>query len=68
MWQDLGVLMRYKLNMSQQYTAPVKKANAISSCISKSIESMTCEAKVLPYAALVKPQVWVQQFRKSIYQ
>jgi len=50
---DLGVLVRSRLNMTQQHALAVKRANCILQCIKHSATSRTKEVIILLYSALV---------------
>ena len=69
--KDLGIVIDYKLNMSQQSDVTTEKANAILGCIDRNIVSKTCEVLVFLYSALVRPylehcvQFWTPHFKKN---
>ncbi|KAF7247676.1 Band 4.1-like protein 4B [Varanus komodoensis] len=70
--RDPRVLVDYRLNMSQQCDAVVKRVNATLGSIARSVASRSSEVLLPPYTTLLRPQLeycvqfWAPHYRKDI--
>ena len=70
--ENLGVLVDYKLDMSQQCASTVWKVNCTLGCIKRSVVSRSKEVILLLCSMLVRPhlqycvQMWSPQYRREV--